>query len=149
MKLNFLGMALILFMIQACSNQRISEDKVPSVVLNAVKEKFPGANKVEWKKKDQLYEAEFQLNDSTDISLLINATGITEMKKQDLPMSAMPGPILQTINSQYKEYTIDDIEMLEKNGMMFYQVELEGPGKDLNLVFSANGKEDKTIAYWD
>ena len=45
-----------------------------------------------------------------------------------------------------KEY---DVELLEKDGVSYYQVELEAKGKkDVNLVLGTDGTEQK-IDYWD
>ena len=57
-------LALLMF---SCSGQRISKDKVPSLVLNTLKAKYPLANDVDWEKQGNLYEAELDINDSTEI----------------------------------------------------------------------------------
>jgi hypothetical protein len=72
------------------------------------------------------------------------------MQKHEITMNELPQSIIVYIQKQYKDYTIDEAEKIEKSGVVFYQVELEAKGrKDLHLVFSADGREDRSIGYWD
>lgn len=143
----FIPLALL---IVACSGQKISKAKVPSLVLNTMKAKYPLANDVEWEKHPNFYEAEFDMNDSTEISTRIDETGKLIMQKQDIAHNDLIPAIVTVIKDKYKDYTIDDVEKIENNGAIYYQVELKGKGKkELNLVFSTDGREEKTISYWD
>jgi uncharacterized membrane protein YkoI len=123
----------------SCS-QDIPADKVPSVVLNAVQTKFGTAGKIEWEKKKDLYEAEFKM-DSIEYAVYIDAAGKLVMSKLDIKENELPPAVAMIISTEYIGYKIDDAEKVEKDGMIYYQVELEGKGKkDLELVFSADGK---------
>ncbi len=132
-----------------CSSQSIPAGKVPSLVLNSVKGKYPDASKVDWEKTKSMYEAEVQLTDSTEVTLQLDGNGKILMQKSDLAHNMLPAAVLTALQTRYKEYTIDDVELLEKDGVSYYQVELEAKGKkDLNLVLGADGTEQK-IGYWD
>ncbi len=134
----------------SCSSQNIPSDKVPSIVLNAFKAKFPVTNDVDWEKHKNLYEAELDINDSTEVTVLIDEAGKLVMQKQDIPVSELSSGIMAVLQNQYKEHRIDDVEKIEKDGVIYYQVELNVKGKrDLNLVFSADGREEKSISFWD
>ena len=140
-------LALLIF---SCSGQEISKDKVPSLVLNSLKAKYPLANDVDWKKQGNIYEAEIDINDSTEISLRIDEGGKLIMEKQDVPDKDLTSAIMTVINNKYKDYRLDDVEKIENSGTVYYQVELKGKGKkELNLVFSTDGSEENTISYWD
>ncbi len=143
----FSGLALLFA--TGCSSQNISADKVPSVVLNTVKAKFPDAREVEWEKNKTMYEAEVKLNDSTEVSMQLDANGKALLQKTDIVASSLPASVLNVLQSSYGAYTIDDAEQLEKDGQLYYQVELEAKGKkDLKLVLAADGTEQK-MSYWD
>jgi hypothetical protein len=136
--------------IASCSSQSISRDKVPSIVLNTFKAQYPNSNNVEWEKHGNAYEAEFDVNDSTEIVTRIDETGKLTMQKQDLALNELDPRVMTTIQSQYKDYTVDDVERIQKGSNVYYQVELKARGKkEMNLVFSADGREDKSIPYWD
>ena len=139
----FAGMTLT-----ACS-QDITQSKVPSVVLNAVQSKFGASATIDWEKKKDRYEAELK-QDSVEYTIEVDATGKITRQKQDLTLQQLPPSIAQAISSQYKDFTVDDAEKVEVNGITFYQVELDAPRgkKDLQLVFDANGNASNT-PYWD
>lgn len=143
----FIPMVLLII---SCNGQDISRDKVPSLVLNTLKAKYPVSNDVEWEKHGNLYEAEFDINDSIEVSALIDETGKMVMQKRDVPNSELSSAIRTVIQNQYKDYMIDDVEKIEKEGAVYYQVELKGTlKKEVNLIFSTDGIEEKSISYWD
>ena len=128
-----------LFFLYSCS-QDIPNSKVPSVVLNTVQAKFGSVNKIEWEKKNDLYEAEFK-KDSIEYAVYIDTAGKLVMYKMDIRENELPAAVSLTISTEYIGYKIDDAEKIEKDGVTWYEVELEGKGKkDLKLNFSADGK---------
>ena len=142
-----LPLALLFF---SCSGQKISKEKVPSLVLNTLKAKYPLATDVDWKKQGNLYEAELDINDTTEISVRIDDAGKLIMHKQDVSSNDLTSGIMGILKNKYKDYSIDDIEKIESSSAIYYQVELKGKGKKkLNLVFSEEGREENNISYWD
>lgn len=135
-----------MFSFFSCS-QDIPGSKVPSVVLNTVQAKFGTAPKIEWEKKNTLYEAEFK-KDSTEYTVYIDSAGKLVMYKLDIKESDLPGAVSTIISTEYIGYKVDDTEKVEKDGTTYYQVELEGKGKkDLKLNFSADGKTTPGMSY--
>ena len=135
-----------LFSLWSCS-QDIPADKVPSVVLNTVQTKFGTASKIDWEKKNNLYEAEFK-KDSIEYAVYIDSAGKLVMYKLDINENELPTAVSAIISTQYAGYKIDDAGKIEKDGFSYYQVELEGKGKkDLELVFSADGKFARLMNY--
>ena len=52
--------------------------------------------------------------------------------------------------ARIKAYKLDDADKIEMDGIVFYQVELEDPGKkEIALVFDQEGREQNNISYWD
>lgn len=140
----------IVILITACGAQDISGDKVPSLVLNTLKAQYPLSSDVEWEEHGDLYEAEFDMNDSIEVSARIDQAGKMVMQKQDIPLSELSSAIKTAIQNQYGEYVIDDVEKIQKEGAVYYQIELKGTSKkELNLIFSDDGKEEKNISPLD
>ena len=134
----------------SCSSQNISRDKVPSVVLNTFQAQHPNSTGVEWEKHGDIYEAEFDVNDTLEIVTRIDEAGKLMMEKQDITVSDLDPAVLTAIQSRYKEYRVDDVEKIQKGSNIFYQVELKAQGKkELNIVLAADGSEDKSLPYWD
>ncbi len=136
-------------MIASCSSGRLTTDKVPSVIVNTVHQKFPGASKIDWEKNGMVYEAEIQENKSQEFTVELNVSGEILRIKQDIQLDNLPVAVNNVLASGYKEFKIDDLEKLEKNGKVFYQVELKGKGRsEEHLVFDENGNKSGEV-YWD
>jgi hypothetical protein len=134
------------FWLSSCS-QDIPAAKVPSVVQNTLQAKFSNAGKIEWEKKNNEYEAEFHL-DSIEYTVLIDGSGKIVMYKQDIKENELPAVVAGAISQAYAGYKIDDAEKLEKDGVVYYQVELEAKSKkDMQLVFTTDGKIAEQITY--
>src|SRR5690606_14144625 len=114
---------------------------------NAFKAKFPAATGLEWEKKGTRYEAEFHVN-RIDHKAIFSETGQLEKYKHDIRAAELPEAVRNTINTNYKDYRIDDAERLEKDGVTFYQVELDGEPQDQKLIFTKDGKVDNSETYW-
>jgi len=147
MKNTILVVTASLFFLYSCS-QDIPNSKVPSVVLNTVQAKFGSANKIEWEKKNNLFEAEFKM-DSIEYVVYVDPAGKLVMYKMDIKENELPTAVSLAISTEYIGYKIDDAEKIEKDGVTCYQVELEGKGKkDLKLNFSAEGKLAQEMNYF-
>jgi uncharacterized membrane protein YkoI len=146
MKSVFLLVAAISIGAASCG-QNIASSKVPSVVQNTVQAKYASAAKLEWEKKQKLYEAEFTIN-NTDYSVMIDETGKIVSSKTNILVADLPAEVTAAIAKDYGGYTIDEAEKVEKDGVTYYQVELEAKGKkDREVVFTTAGVSTKAISY--
>lgn len=118
--------------------QDISQSEVPSVVLNAFQSKFPKAVDVEWELKGDLYKVEFEIG-RYDHDLWIDKNGNVKKHKEEISKSDLPAAIAEKIQTDYKEYRIDDVERIESEGKVTYKVELDGKRGDLEVYFAADG----------
>ena len=100
-----------------------------------------------------MYEADFDRQDGTDVTVQIDASGKVLMQKKELPLTTIPAALQNGITNQYKDFNIEEVEAVEKEGTLYYQVELDGKGlkglKDKKLVFAADGQEVTSFTYWD
>ena len=140
-------LVVVVFAYAAAMAQDIPASQVPLVVVNTLTEKFPKTTGLEWEKKRDLYEAEFDIK-NIDHKALIDATGKLAMFKHDIRSSDLPKIVRNTIRNHYKGFRIDDAEKLEKNGVIFYQVDLDGQPGDQKLVIAKDGKVDSNQQYW-
>jgi uncharacterized membrane protein YkoI len=139
MKTVSLFIAAIGFAFMSCG-QDIPESKIPSVVLNAVKAKYPGASDIDWEKKKDFYEAEFDM-DSTEHEFHIDANGKIIEHKREISLSELPAAVQNVLKSGYPGHGIGEVDMIEKQGQVFYELELEAKGqKDKKVTFSSDGK---------
>jgi uncharacterized membrane protein YkoI len=132
--------------LSSCS-QDLPASKVPSVVQNTVQSKFTNAVDIEWEKKNDIYEAEFDVA-NVDYKAHIDASGKLIVYKVDMRVAELPATIATAITNEHAGYEIDDADKLEKDGVTYYQVELDGKGKqEKKLVYTAEGKPAQNITY--
>lgn len=146
MKTISLLIAAVSISVSSCA-QDIPTSKVPSVVQNTVQAKFANATNTEWEKKNNFYEAEFKIN-KIEYTVYIDSTGKLVKHKMDMEVKDLPSAIIAAIGRDHAGYEIDEAEKLEKDGVIYYQVELEKKGeKDKELVFSSTGAIAAGIIY--
>ncbi|WP_160718102.1 PepSY-like domain-containing protein [Chitinophaga solisilvae] len=129
------------------AGQDIPAAAVPAPVITTFHARFPTAAGLEWEQKMEGYEAEFRVN-RLEHKALLDSTGKLLRYKRDVPASALPAAVKNTISNQYKGFRIDDAEQVEMNGKVWYQVELDGEPHDRKVVLSKDGKVDDTLIYW-
>ncbi len=127
--------------------QDVPASQVPAAVTKAFKAKFPTSTGIDWEKKGNLYEADFDVV-LVDHKALFDETGKLVAYKRDIRNADLPAAIKKTIQADYKDYRIDEAQRLERNGVVYYQVELDGKPADQKLVFTKEGKVDAAQQYW-
>ena len=134
-----IGITSAVLILASCSSGKVASDKVPSVIVNAVNQKFPEASNIDWEKNGMVYEAEF-IEQLSELTVELDASGQILRVKQDIPVNSLPTVVSGMLASRYKEFTIDDVEKIEWNKQVLYQVELNGKGRtEKHLVFMENG----------
>lgn len=148
--MKYLTLSILALFLMSCSlfDQDIPASKVPSVVKNTLSTEFPDAYDIDWEKKKGDYEADFEIKD-VDHSALFNAKGELLMSKMDIRSSELPAAVTEKIAQDYADYHIDDAEKVDVKGRTLYQVELDGRPRDLDVVYTAEGQEDKDFKYWN
>lgn len=153
MKQTILFLAIGGFTATSCNSQNMAQEKVPAVVVNTLQTQFPNATGIDWEKKGGLYEADFDVAGSEDITVQIDASGKMLMQKQEVTGATLPAGIQTAVQAEYKDFTIDEVEKVEKEGATYYQLELDGKGlksiKGKKLVLTAEGQTAANVAFWD
>ncbi|WP_022824540.1 hypothetical protein [Hymenobacter norwichensis] len=128
----------------------VKPNDVPEVVKTSFATRFTTVTNLEWEKKGDDYEADFDVN-TVDYKALLNPSGTVLKYKYDILATELPAAVQATINQKYAGMRIDEAEKLfqgtETNPL--YQVDLDSNGQDKDVVFSADGQEVTTPAYWD
>lgn len=122
--------------------------KVPSVVKNAFEQQYTNAVDVEWEKSKKNFEVDFEIA-NVDYTALYHPEGRLIMAKHDISKIELPSAVAEKIAMDFADYFIDDVDRIEIDGTVLYQVELEGSVRDRKVVYTAEGQEEKTFSYWD
>lgn len=129
----------------ACDNDDSNgpEKTPPSVeFINALKARFPKADKVEWEREGPNHVAEFIDNGhKVEVWFDINANWI--MTEVDLGKSllSVPTPVATAFASgEYSTWKIDEIYYYQRLDSEFYLIEIENPGQpDHELYYTPDG----------
>ena len=147
------GFFLFLFSIAltAISNQTFSQiRKIPASATENLKQKYPNADKVEWKDGLSHFTAKFQL-DGKDYEAHFDNDGnwkesLTKIDESDLPAAVRDGHA----KSKYSDWTIDKVEKMESADKVQYRVQVKkGDLKKKVLYYTSEGKLTKdNITLW-
>lgn len=119
--------------------QDIPQSEVPEAVIRSFNEKFPKASDVEWERKGELYEVDFDMGFFADHDAWFDASGKMTRHKEEIAKSDLPKAVTAAITSQFSEYRIDDVDKITENGKVSYKVELENGDSDRKVYFSEDG----------
>lgn len=147
MKKTLLLFVAMSFALISCG-QNITAADVPSLVLNAFKTSFSSAVDIEWEKKKDYYEADFEVG-TADHEVQITSAGKILIHKQRISTLDLPKAITDKITAKFKDFKLDEADKLEKDGKIYYQVELDKRFTEKRMVFTENGEETKAVSYWD
>lgn len=114
MKKKLLLFVLISFI--AAGSLQAQIRKIPSEVTEALKAKFPNAEKIEWKDKVSYFEADF-VSDSVEITAAFSGKG--EWKETDTKMSfdQLPSEVKVGFSkSKYSDWTPGSVTKIDKKG---------------------------------
>lgn len=120
--------------------QDIPQSEVPSVVLNIFKKEFPKASDIEWEKKGEQYNVEFEIEWYKDYEAWFSADGKMVRYTEEISDSDLPKAVKDAIKKLYPDYRIDDVKKIVTGGLPTYKVEIEKGHEELDLIFSNDGK---------
>lgn len=147
----FILLAAILFCYGTIHAQDISASEVPEVVKNALLKTHPNPKDVEWERKGEYYNVEYEIG-RHDHELWISPSGQIVKHKEELSANALPQGLRNKIKSDYKGYKVDDVDKLTIGNQVLYKIELEsgrGSNKtELDLILDENGNsQDNKMWY--
>ena len=140
-----LSISILVCSIVVAQAQVIQQADVPAAVLNAVKARYPNVSEIKWKLKDDEYRAEFKI-DKRGHDIWLDKSGSIKKLKQDISKNDLPDAVKQKIASEFKTFTIDDADKIEKGGITYYQVKLKAGTEERKVLLTSDGKIEKDKA---
>ena len=129
---------LIAGLISNVTGQDVSQDQIPSVVANAFQTKFSKAADIEWERDGELYKCEFELG-RVDHHVWIDQSGNVKKHKEEIEKSDIPAVVMQKLKSDFKDYTVDDVDKIETDGKVYFEVDLESNNGDREVLVASDG----------
>lgn len=102
--------------------------------------RYPNASRVDWEQNGGFYEAEFMGN-GLENKAWFTPDGVWVMTEYDLPFNQLPQAVLEAFAvSAYASWRVDDVDMIEKNGMdVIYVIEVESGEREYELTYLEDG----------
>ena len=148
MKTNLLLLALLLsgYTLQSCNNDDDNLNSGNAAVENAFVAKYAGAAGVDWETKGAYYVVDFWLNNQ-EMEAWFGQSGEWYYTETDMVFDQLPEAVKTAFNqSEYSGWHIDDIDMVERNGMeVVYVLEVEQGNQEYDLYFTADGTLVKAV----
>ena len=132
-----IGLLVFILFAGTAFTQSISQSNVPAVVLNVFQLTFPNADDVKWKFEKGNYRVDYKVHSKVH-RLYIDNKGKVLKHTQDLFVSEIPGPVLETIRSRTAYYDLHDSDRFEEGGKITYEIKFKMDGK--NHLFRINEK---------
>ena len=115
-------------------------------IVNVLYEKYPNAQRVDWELQRDHYVADFRDN-NIEKEAWFNTKGEWVMTESDIPFEDLPQAIQTAFGeSEYKDWRVDDVDMLERVEMeTMYVIEVEKGKQEFDLFYAENGTLIKAV----
>lgn len=115
-------------------------------IVNVLYEKYPNAQRVDWELQRDHYVADFRDN-NIEKEAWFNTKGEWVMTESDIPFEDLPQAIQTAFGeSEYKDWRVDDVDMLERVEMeTMYVIEVEKGKQEFDLFYAEDGILIKAI----
>lgn len=138
-----LSMLILAFSVWA-DEERITLDKLPKAVVDAVKAKFPDAELTGAEKETNgdkvLYEVEFKTK-GKNAEMLLTPEGKVVSVEKEIEAKELPKVVANVVEARFPKATVKKAEKETKNDAVTYQVRLETTDKkSAALVLDTAGK---------
>jgi hypothetical protein len=116
--------------------------KVPGVVTDALKAKYPAAEKVEWKDKITVFQADFEIG-GTSWSAKFNSKGEWQSSEKIISESDLPATVKDGFDkSKYSDWELRIVSViyLPEDKMQYHLFVAKSDLQKKNLLFNPEGK---------
>lgn len=137
--LPILTVILVLFAVQSLHAQL---RKVPGAVTDALKEKYPAAEKVEWKDKITVFQANFEM-DGTSYAARFNSKGEWQSTEKTISETDLPASVKDGFEkSKYSDWEIKSVSLisLPEDKTQYHLFVAKSDLQKKNLLFNPEGK---------
>jgi len=127
----------------AADNEGISLLGLPAAVQAVVKREFAGARvtKIDDGEYEGIavYEIEAETADGRDLQIEVGKDGTLYQRDEEIRLQDLPPAVLAVVRKEVGSAEPDGLKRLTEHGKVFYEVEAEVSGKDIELKIGADG----------
>lgn len=143
----FASLLLAGFVFTGCNDDDDDNYTPDEKIVNALHQKYPNAQRVEWEMKNNYYVADLRDN-NVEKEAWITSTGEWVMTESDiLSINDLPEAVKNAFNqTEYKDWKVEDIDMLERFEMeTMYVIEVEKGKQEFDLSYAEDGTLIKIV----
>jgi uncharacterized membrane protein YkoI len=101
---------------------------------------YPNATDVEWEKEGMNYKVEFD-NDKMENEIWYSKDGSIVKFEMEITKNDLPSAISTILKTNYPEYKVDEVDLINENGKKMYEIELEKWfSEDKKILVTENGE---------
>jgi len=131
--------ALLAVLLSACGEKEPAATmSVPDVAKRAFEVAYPAVKDAQWVKDEEGFEAEWKV-DGMEHAVVYDEKGNVLLTDVQVTEAQMPAAIAPYLAEKQAGKAIVKVGMELKAGVTTYEVELDNAGKELELIFDANG----------
>ena len=117
---------------------------IPQAISDAINEMYPGATVLEFDQEKNGFEVDI-LHNNIYKDVYFNTENQWVSTEWDITKDQVPAIVMNALQaSEYKNYTIDDIDLIEKPEGTFYVFDLEQGDNDVEVTFDSEGNIKST-----
>lgn len=140
----FLALFLLVGGMATSKAQDVNAKDVPMVIKKAFARQYPKATDVEWERKGNNYEVDFDLG-RIDRKVTYTAGGKVVSVEKDIPNAQLPLTISRAVKAKYPKGRVDNVTWINTGGKITYKVDIEGT-PDVNVWYDSSGKLIRELA---
>lgn len=135
MKSRLLTLILALLGPLAMQAQSVS---VPQKVLDQFAKDYPEATEAVWEKSRHTYEVEFY-SDGEELEVEYDGQAEVVQTERTISIREVPDDVWDAFESMYPNAEPDEISVVEKGGLKFFEMEFVENGKEIEALFDESG----------
>ncbi len=117
-------------------------EDVPLIVREALEtalsETQSSIDEVRWEMERGFFEAEFEI-DGKELGIYFDEQGVIVAREEKIPASELPEEVLVTLESEYQDFEIDEVERIRSEEEVLYEIELENKRVEAEILIDKNG----------
>ena len=126
-------------LLAACGEKETTATlSVPDVAKRAFEATYPEVKDAQWKHDEDGFEAEWKAK-GMEHAVVYDAKGNVLLTEEQVTQAQMPAAIAPYLAAKQAGKAIVKVGMVTKGAANTYEVELENGGKELELLFDADG----------
>lgn len=118
--------------------QKLAVGDVPEHLKNSLEKNF-GIRDADWDQEGENYEANFE-DRGKEMSVLFDPAGSVLETEREIARGKLPKAVIAVLRHDYPDFQLEESAVIEENGVVTYETEVENAGQTFDLIFDADGK---------